>query len=186
MRGETLPPKLDLASIIDPSPFKAWDLYRFWIPLQEFWIVLRGLPGVKSVLPGFGDPPRWKSYHFSTKKGPGGRHALLESWADFLSLPKEMIQSIKTVGGWQLEKRMDFLSEHRDLLMRILGTREKVSLRKITGIQDREGKTRVIAILDYWSQTALKPLHDLIFGILKCIPQDMTFSQGEFLEKVQN
>jgi hypothetical protein len=43
----------------------------------------------------------------------------------------------------------------------------------------------MVAILDYWSQTALRPLHDRLFGILRTIPQDMTFSQGAFSERVK-
>lgn len=43
----------------------------------------------------------------------------------------------------------------------------------------------MVAILDYWSQTALRPLHDRLFDILRVIPQDMTFSQGTFLDRVK-
>lgn len=32
-------------------------------------------------------------------------------------------------------------------------------IRRLVGIEDKEGKTRVIAIGDYWSQTALRRLH---------------------------
>lgn len=53
------------------------------------------------------------------------------------------------------------------------------------GIADMEGKTRVIAILDYFSQNALRPLHLFLFAILRQIPQDVTFSQGSFVDKVQ-
>lgn len=67
----------------------------------------------------------------------------------------------------------------------VLGTPSCVEIRRVTGIQDKEGKTRMVAILDYWSQTALRPLHDRLFGILRNIPQDMTFCQGEFYERVQ-
>jgi hypothetical protein len=67
----------------------------------------------------------------------------------------------------------------------VLGTPSHCEIRKVTGIQDREGKTRMVAILDYWSQTALRPLHDRLFGILRTIPQDMTFSQGAFSERVK-
>jgi len=42
---------------------------------------------------------------------------------------------------------------------RVLGTDQGVTTRKIVGIEDKEGKTRVIAIGDYWSQAALRPLH---------------------------
>jgi hypothetical protein len=39
------------------------------------------------------------------------------------------------------------------------------------------GKARVFAMVDYWTQVALKPLHDWIFSVLREIPQDGTFDQ---------
>jgi hypothetical protein len=42
-----------------------------------------------------------------------------------------------------------------------------------------------VAILDYFSQTVLRPVHFFLFGVLKRIPQDVTFDQGSFLEKVK-
>jgi len=39
------------------------------------------------------------------------------------------------------------------------------------------GKRRAFAMVDYWTQCTLRPLHDLIFSILKEIPQDGTFDQ---------
>jgi len=47
-----------------------------------------------------------------------------------------------------------------------------------------EGKTREVAILDYWSQTVLRPLHFMLFNVLRKIPQDCTFNQGSFLDKL--
>lgn len=47
-------------------------------------------------------------------------------------------------------------------------------------MSDKEGKTRVVAILDYWSQTVLKPLHDHLNVILRGIKPDMTFDQDRF------
>jgi len=65
------------------------------------------------------------------------------------------------------------------LFFRVTGRR----FRKIAAIPSQEGKTREVAILDYWSQTALRGLHRYLFGILKKIPQDCTFDQGSFKEK---
>jgi len=59
---------------------------------------------------------------------------------------------------------------------------ESDQIRKVTGIPDKEGKTRVIAILDYFSQTSLKPFHEFLFGLLRKIPQDCTFDQGCFVD----
>jgi hypothetical protein len=50
-------------------------------------------------------------------------------------------------------------------------------LRKLSVVSDPEAKERVIAIFDYWSQTALKPLHDSLIGFLRRIPGDMTYTQ---------
>jgi len=56
-------------------------------------------------------------------------------------------------------------------------------------LTEAAGKIRVVALLDCWSQWALRPLHDWIFGVLKEIPQDGTFDQlrpiKALLKKVQ-
>jgi hypothetical protein len=59
-------------------------------------------------------------------------------------------------------------------------------LRKLSIVQDPEAKARIIAILDYWTQTALKPLSDAQFSILKGIKTDYTFNQGGFSGKIPN
>jgi len=58
-------------------------------------------------------------------------------------------------------------------------------IRKISYFADKEGKTRVIAIGDYFSQTVLKPLHTYLYNALKKIPQDCTFDQGRFKERMK-
>jgi len=58
--------------------------------------------------------------------------------------------------------------------------KDEQHFRKLSYFSDKEGKTRVIAILDYWSQTALKPLHDHLMGVLRGIKTDCTFNQDEF------
>jgi hypothetical protein len=56
-------------------------------------------------------------------------------------------------------------------------------------LTEAAGKIRVVALMDIWSQWALRPLHDWIFGVLKEIPQDGTFDQlrpvKTLLKKVQ-
>jgi len=58
--------------------------------------------------------------------------------------------------------------------------------RKLTSFSDKEGKTRVIAILDYFSQSVLKPLHLYLFNFLKKIDQDCTFDQNSFKNKIKD
>jgi hypothetical protein len=52
--------------------------------------------------------------------------------------------------------------------------------RMIRAVPDKEGKTRMIAIGDYFSQTVLKKFHKLLFSMLRRINQDCTFDQGAF------
>lgn len=63
--------------------------------------------------------------------------------------------------------------------------RDNGSIRHLSYFPDREGKTRVIAIGDYMSQTVLKSLHMYLFRALQKIPQDCTFNQGGFQEKLK-
>jgi len=47
------------------------------------------------------------------------------------------------------------------------------------------GKVRVFAIVDGWTQRALKPVHDWIFGLLKILtPMDATFDQEASLKSL--
>jgi hypothetical protein len=50
-------------------------------------------------------------------------------------------------------------------------------LGKLSIKEEPAGKVRVFAILDYWTQRALRPLHDWIFEVLSTVPSDATFDQ---------
>jgi hypothetical protein len=56
----------------------------------------------------------------------------------------------------------------------------KHGLGKLSFIYDPECKLRIIAIVDYYTQLYLKPIHELIFKKLKNLPQDRTFTQDPF------
>jgi len=43
--------------------------------------------------------------------------------------------------------------------------------------EEAAGKLRVFAMVDVWTQSALKPLHDYLFSILSQFPNDGTFDQ---------
>jgi len=51
---------------------------------------------------------------------------------------------------------------------------KKVRHSKLHFLQDKAGKTRNVAIGDYWSQMALLPLHDSLMKMLKSIKSDCT------------
>jgi hypothetical protein len=50
-------------------------------------------------------------------------------------------------------------------------------LGRLHRIYEPAGKIRVVAIVDYWTNCVLKPLHDWMFDLLRVIPTDATFDQ---------
>lgn len=126
----------------------------------------------------------WDNYHITSKTGPNGP-ALWSAITDLMALPPSLVESIKAIGGVSLSIHIDILQRFAPYLSKCFPSRREGSIRKVVGIPDKEGKTRVIAILDYWSQTCLKPVHSFLFRCLKAIPQDVTFDQGSYLEKVK-
>lgn len=168
--------KPDISSITAPSEWKG-ELYigntarLFWNRLGYFH---QGR--VPSSL-------KWKKFHFTTKTGPNG-HALNTYLQDLVSLPKQLTDAICVVGGSKLK----FILEAAQKNVWELAEGKLVtsgSIRRITSFSDKEGKTRTIAILDYWSQTVLKNLHLYLFKVLRKIPQDCTFDQHSFKEKIK-
>jgi hypothetical protein len=51
------------------------------------------------------------------------------------------------------------------------------TLQRLHNLYEAAGKVRTIAIVDYWTNFVLKPLHDWMFDLLKLFPQDATFDQ---------
>lgn len=51
------------------------------------------------------------------------------------------------------------------------------TLSRLHNLYEAAGKVRTIAIVDYWTNFVLKPLHDWMFDMLKLLPQDATFDQ---------
>lgn len=49
----------------------------------------------------------------------------------------------------------------------------------------KEGKARIVAMLDNWTQTALTPLHDMINRILNLMPSDCNFYQDKIAAAVK-
>lgn len=136
-------------------------------------------------------PVEWEDFHFSCKAGPMGQ-ATVASLSEALLLSPTLVQSIKVLGGQKLGAVLDYvltpIVSHEGALRSVaeiwssMFPQKRKSLRKVSYFADKEGKTRVIAILDYWSQTALKPYHDALNNVLRRLPCDCTFNQSAFLE----
>lgn len=125
----------------------------------------------------------FKKFRLTTKSGPKG-HALWTSYLDLESLPSSLYEAIGRVGGIRLQEAMSNYLVFIPYLRRYFETRSVktgTALRRLSVIRDKEGKNREIAILDYYSQSALQPLHKYLFRLLSRIPQDCTFDHSKNL-----
>jgi len=172
-----------LESISDMSTASTTYLSTF----EEWWTKI-GKKTIKS------SPKEWHSLHYTTKSGPLGP-AFLTNVDELFLLPDTLVRNIKIIGGSKLSIYMDKLLLAKDELRKFRNKTSpkgfktdvsKTSLRKITYVAQPEGKARVIAIIDYWSQTALKPVHDWAFALLRTIPMDCTFNQSSFKSKLND
>lgn len=133
----------------------------------------------------------WDSFHFSTKAGPNGP-AMATCLHDWRALTPRMKNNLRVLGGPELSWYIDtynkldrtnpgFLDKVASMISGIPVKPESLKTAKISVKADAETKSRLFGILDYWTQTALRPLHQRLFKILKQIPSDQTFNQTEGL-----
>jgi hypothetical protein len=125
-----------------------------------------------------------KDYFYSIKAGPNGKATWL-SVIDAILLPESVLESIKLLS---IELYIEVL-HWRTFSPKIF---EKLKLseshilknitRKLSVVKDPGGKSRIIAIVDYYSQNVLKLIHDEVFKILLQLPQDRTFTQSPIVD----
>jgi len=134
--------------------------------------------------------PEWDSFHPTVKKGPAGP-AIMCSVSELAFLPHNLLDNIISIGGKKLGSEILDNLDSLDVLKGqsvskvwsdYIGHTKRNWIRKLSYFSDKEGKSRVIAILDYWSQTALYPLHNSLNRILRGIKTDCTFNQSDFLK----
>jgi len=63
------------------------------------------------------------------------------------------------------------------------GVRSDYALGRLSFKEEAAGKLRVFAMVDSWTQSIMKPLHDLLFQVLLSIPNDATFNQGSAFKR---
>jgi hypothetical protein len=127
---------------------------------------------------------RFRNYHKTTNAGPNG-HALWYCISDLYSLPENVINDIVTLAGDKLGRYISLLRKHLPYISRIVPI-IKGKIRKLIYFSDKEGKTREVAIFDYFSQSSLIPLHKYLFKALRKIPQDFTFDQTGYMSSLQH
>nr|BEQ09759.1 MAG: RdRP [Crassitunica tubakii mitovirus 2] len=164
-------------SIISPSTLREETIEE----LREF-LSSKISSKIAEWFPSRGDL-EWQEPHLTTKTGPNGQ-ALGTSIKDLLSLPNDLYNTIKSFGGKGISQYLYTLKETYNLCPDWVNRNisETSFIRKISVIRDKGLKNRPIAILDYWSQSVLLPLHNGLMDMLKHFPNDCTFDQGKISE----
>lgn len=179
-RDLNLVPTVDLESITAPGPsVESLDLISKEI--LEKWSTL----GIKSDQQEYWYEDTIElTSKWSAKSGPNG-HASCTSILEEASRSNEseaLLSRIAEQYGGSLEnvvpstlslklKEQEFASH-------------KTLFRRLSALADYEGKTRVIAIADYKTQTVLRPIHDRLMSMLKRMSMDLTYHHDNISKDV--
>jgi len=122
----------------------------------------------------------------SSKAGPNSSSSILGAGLDALAwlrsknpALREYLDVTDSFGGWMMFASVASMcpSFYKHV------TRE-LFLGKVSLKFEAAGKIRVFAIADYWTQFALRPMHDWMFSVLKTLPGDGTFDQEASLHRL--
>jgi len=116
--------------------------------------------------------------HLSTSMGPNGP-SMKTSLDDLKILPDQLMEDLFTLANDEDNVLAEFfrIRPYADLE----ATKDRdPTLRRLAELDDKEGKKRLIAIFDYWSQACLKPLHKALAQLLRANKHDCTFNQSHF------
>jgi hypothetical protein len=185
------PPELRLANTILGvsriiTGWKAPNLDPIIQPCSGLNVSIIGdsLAGLVTELGWKLDLPRWEGCHVTTKSGPNAQ-ALLSSIEDAHLLTDEQIGNLRIVGGDELVERIELIRTISVLAwLEMFKLTPKGLSARLSLVKDKEAKTRVVAILDYWTQSGLRPLHDALMRFLRGLRPDCTFNQGSFRSKL--
>jgi hypothetical protein len=132
------------------------------------------------------------SLHFSGKSGISGP-TVLTACEQSIAIPnliREEFIKLDSIFKTKTTKLLDINSDYirkgnndfhvprsnKDDLHRYLG--------RATFVPDKGGKTRLVAIGNYWIQQALLPVHDIVYDVLSGIREDGTYKQEDSFKAV--
>jgi len=114
-----------------------------------------------------------KNIYLSNKAGPHGK-ATLSAMDSLLNYSYPLMQAIFNITS---KEGSDYFSESYTFAWNKDLGKENKGLGKLSFIYDPECKLRIVAIVDYYTQLFLKPIHERIFNKLNNLSQDRTFTQ---------
>lgn len=189
-----LPPVPDLTAVTDPYKGPFSNVEQAFPSSYEIKRALSSLISSNFSMKLSTDHRR---FHTNNRSSPLGVPSLVSSVVEAYFIVREypdLLKNIEVLSGSSLSDKIklcgcsglpktliSFLKlsfTFKDILTKKL---KPVSskIRRISVIPDKEGKSRIICLLDYWSQNSLKPIHDYFLKVLRSIPSDMTYDQAD-------
>lgn len=145
------------------------------------------------------NPIQFYRFPLLSRNGPNGGPSFITSLLDIFALDQEILNDLSQIGGPRLSlilkcyfelKKAGILNQEEitkfllDKKVSLSKGNKKILIRRLCKFADKEGKQRVIALSDYYTQSALQPLHDFTFEILQSLKSDYTFDQLGFMKIV--
>jgi len=161
---------VDYSTITDPYKGKRYIIPNHFI---RQWVDKNGLLTLKPV-------HTFKDFYLSTKVGPNGP-ATLSIWKTITYLSYEQLHHIYNIITGPLSGTIDrfytWCMGMKDLPASRKDSHQFLTTGRLAVVKDPECKNRVIAIVDYLSQVALRPIHDILLKKLRKMECDRTFTQ---------
>jgi len=96
-----------------------------------------------------------------------------------LPIGRHLRDLLENLGQWRLLAWYDQISQHEFPAFPVpKDFRSSDTLGQLALKKEAAGKLRVFALVDVWTQSALKPIHEMIFKFLRSLPNDATFDQN--------
>lgn len=111
-----------------------------------------------------------------SKQGPCGQSTLM-AFKELSCLPKQLVDALLLILSKSDDEDM-IKNQIPQVLNKLPKPDNTAKHSKLSIKRERGGKDRVFAMVDYWTQTALKPLHSGLGALLRQLPQDCTYDQG--------
>jgi hypothetical protein len=162
--------------------WKSPDLSSVTAPSQanDLSVLTGDLVGVVKELGWKLPRTEWSECHVTTKTGPNAQ-ALVGSIEDAALLTDDQLKLLAILGGEAVIRSIETVRTLSPLTwLAHFKLSPKGRSGKLGLVRDKEAKTRIVALLDYWTQSVLKPLHEAEMAFLKRLRPDMTFNQGGF------
>jgi len=170
-------PKVDLGTIL--------DRFSGLSPTLDVFRIRKAIKNLKSIsTTRFRFVKVMKSIELRSS-GPNGKDALFQVFNDAFALwqnPRYLIDLMRLY--WTYKGSLKYIISLVIILVSftpyiaissLLG--KKWYLGRLAVVKNVAGKSRIVAMTNYWVQMALWPIHNSIFKYLKCIPSDGTFNQ---------